>query len=305
MTFPLPASARRHRLQGHPSSDGFTLVELLMAVVLGSLVLGALGGALLVSQMRVSTMIRRDLERKDSLNRAITLIRSEINRASSVSSSQTGGASWNICAAPSLRISTPGLQDICYKVTTSSLAVNSGYGSGTDRPWTGSCLLMRQGPRFDAASGQPNAASNALPIAQVILDDLAGGCSSAAFNFSIAAAPSSSGQALSRDVSITITQANGAATSFSAHTGSNPLYSGNEMNVPSCTSGTCHWKPNFGSPAPITSADKKNIFYFKTLYNPSDVGPCSYASCTVRSGSDSLTLQYVDVLVFADKEIRP
>lgn len=294
-----------------PANSGFTLAELLVGMVLGSVVLGALGGALLVSQMRVTAAVRRDLERKDALNRAVALMRSEISRASRVSIVTSGGSrdTADLCNPTSLRLSAAGVGDVCYKITTSASPLSSGYGATTDRPWSGSCLLMRQGPAYRATDGALNATGI---IRQVILDDL-GSCSGTPSAFGIDVTSSGATGSISRDVDITIRQSGGVVTNFSARTGANPLFAGNDMTVSvPCSDGVCHWKPSFGSASPVTSNENKNIFYFPNrrdsyqLSNPSNPSnPCTYASCTISSGAQSLQLSNVDVLVFADKEIRP
>ena len=288
------------------SGDGFTLVELLVGVALSAVVLGALGGALLVSQMKVTAAIRRDLDRRDALNRAVSLMRSEISRASRISISTVAGLSSDLCSAPSLRLSSPGSQDICYKVSTSALAITNGYGSGTDRPWSGSCLLLRQGPRYNPSTGELDATSVVGPLRQVILDDLTS-CSGTPSALTMAISSNgSNASAISRDVDITIRQASGAVTSFSARTGSNVHYAGNDMTVSNiCADGVCHWKPDLTGQAPTTSSQNKNIFYFPNRQETYQLSSCSYERCTISSGSSSQSLSNVDVLVFADQEVRP
>jgi hypothetical protein len=60
--------------------------------------------------------------------------------------------------------------------------------------------------------------------------------------------------------------------------------------------------------------NKENVFYFKfgadayTLHYPaSNTKPCSYNRCLVRliGTSTFVELTYADVLVFADRDIRP
>ncbi|NBO66828.1 MAG: hypothetical protein EBU88_18620, partial [Acidobacteria bacterium] len=60
------------------------MVELLVAISLGSVVLAFLGGVLLVSEMRVSARIQRNLDAKDAANRAFDLIRREANFSSRI-----------------------------------------------------------------------------------------------------------------------------------------------------------------------------------------------------------------------------
>ena len=60
--------------------------------------------------------------------------------------------------------------------------------------------------------------------------------------------------------------------------------------------------------------DKENIFYFKSRFShytlrrtASDANPCTYEYCYVllNSTNASVQLSNVDVLVFADQELRP
>jgi hypothetical protein len=131
-------------------------------------------------------------------------------------------------------------------------------------------------------------------------------------------------------VDVTINQAGGITTTFSARTASNPLNAGIDMYFnPSCSaqSTTCysgtnsaHYVPGIegatGSVVtPPSQSNKENIFYFRnarsfyTLQysstNPNN--PCTYENCYVllNSTNASVQLSNVDVLVFADQELRP
>jgi len=292
------------------SVKAFTLVELLVGAVLGSLVIGALGGALLVSQMRVSAAIRRDLDRKDALNRAVALIRSEISTAEKISVGLNGLAS-NICASSgsqsSLVLSSAGARDICYKAVRRTSISGLAVPSSGDRPWSGDCVLMRQGPPYDPATGEILWDSS-LFVFQVILDDLAGSpgsCLPQSFRFELLGSGNSS--TVSRDVDITITQSSGPPTHFSARSGSNPLYSGLDMSgtaspgIPACDPVTQARHIRVGSSLPAVDNQCRNIYYVPNVYSASSIGSCSSASCTVNG----ITLSNVDVLVFSDREIRP
>lgn len=328
---------RNHRLRPSAARHGqaaFSLVELLVAVVLGSVVLGALGGALLVSEMRVSTSIRKDLEKKDALNRAMALMRQEISSAGKISINPrlndgtlchtTGLYLWR---APTTRSSPDTL--ICYKpLSSNDRMITRAYPS--DRPWTGPCVLVRQGPPY-LANGELDTASGR--IIQVLADNLVA-CSTvaAAMDTKVTSAGSVANHSTSRDVDVTINQSGGITTSFSARIASNPLYAGMDMygdtNCPSggiiCYEGpnSIHFRPTMattgGSNATSSSVkgdpNKENVFYFKfgadayKLEDPADSKkPCSYRSCLVWliGTYTNVHLEYADVLVFADRDLRP
>ena len=332
-----PPPFRNQRLRPSAVRHGqaaFSLVELLVAVVLGSVVLGALGGALLVSEMRVSTSIRKDLEKKDALNRAMALMRQEISSAGKISinirnrGSLCDRTGLNLWRASNTR-SSPDTK-ICYKpLASDDTRITGAYPS--DRPWTGPCVLVREGPPY-RADGELDTASGS--IIQVLADNLVA-CSTVrdAMDMKVTNVGSVGTYSTSRDVDVTINQSGGITTSFSARIASNPLYAGMDMyeDTNSCPSGgiicydgpnSKHFRPTMlatgGSSVTGSSVDgdpnKENVFYFKfgadayTLHYPaSNTKPCSYDKCLVRlSGTNTFVeLTYADVLVFADRDIRP
>jgi prepilin-type N-terminal cleavage/methylation domain-containing protein len=309
----------------------FSLVELLVAVVLGSVVLGALGGALLVSEMRVSTSIRKDLEKKDALNRAMALMRQEISSAGKISinirnrGSLCDRTGLNLWRASNTR-SSPDTK-ICYKpLASDDTRITGAYPS--DRPWTGPCVLVREGPPY-TADGELDTASD--PIVQVLVDNLvACGTMADAMDIKVTNVGPGPNYSISRDVDVTINQSGGIATSFSARIASNPLYAANDMygdTLSACPSGNIcydgpnskHFRPRLntsGVTSDIVQGDpnKENVFYFKlgadayTLRDPLGSNkPCSYEGCQVWLNG---TFQYAhlenaDVLVFADRDLRP
>lgn len=298
-----PPSARRSpdATSACRSAAGFTLVELLVGAVLGSLVLGALGGAVLVSQMRVSASIRRDLASKDALNRAVALLRTEIGDGSMFTLLNSGGFGSSLCASGALRISRPGSNPICYMAVTAAelrYSNSQAYGSGTDRPWSGSCVLMREGPVYDPSTGELEAPPPVnIASRQVILDQL--GPTPCASSFQV----STSGGAgvASKDVQITISQVNPSrTTSFRARSSYNPVFAAADAASYStaCSNGARHI--NF-PPSQTHDQSCRNIYYLPGTYGSYTLSNCTFSSCTVNSTS----LQNVDVLVFTDREIRP
>jgi prepilin-type N-terminal cleavage/methylation domain-containing protein len=330
----VPPPFRNHRLRPSAVRHGqaaFSLVELLVAVVLGSVVLGALGGALLVSEMRVSTSIRKDLEKKDALNRAMALMRQEISSAGKISinirnrGSLCDRTGLNLWRASNTR-SSPDTK-ICYKpLASDDTRITGAYPS--DRPWTGPCVLVREGPPY-TADGELDTASD--PIVQVLVDNLvACGTMADAMDIKVTNVGPGPNYSISRDVDVTINQSGGIATSFSARIASNPLYAANDMygdTLSACPSGNIcydgpnskHFRPRLntsGVTSDIVQGDpnKENVFYFKlgadayTLRDPLGSNkPCSYEGCQVWLNG---TFQYAhlenaDVLVFADRDLRP
>ena len=313
---------------------GYTLVELLVGVALGSIVLGALGGALLVSEMKVSGKIRRDLDNKDALNRAVALMRQEISSAGKISiNPNQPPLSSNPCGPPSLYLWRAPATTICYKpMSITSSTIRNAYPS--DRPWTGPCVLVRKGPPYKSNGELDTARSD---IIQVLVDNLVA-CSpvTAAMDLKVTSDGSVASNSTSRDVDVTINQNGGIATSFSARTASNPLYAGMDMYVDTpcptlagasattCYSGTnsMHYIPGMkttgGSLVTATTmagqSDRENVFYFQyarsayTLQqSATSTQPCTTSSCYVlRNGTPaSVQLSHADVLVFADGELRP
>jgi len=310
----------------------YTLVELLVGVALGSIVLGALGGALLVSTTKVSRTINTDLNSKDSLNRAVALMRDEISSAGIILTNYsvpTGQG--NACQGSNqlyLR-RAPGTV-ICYNsFAINSRSVTPAVPATGDRPWSGPCALVRNGPAYTANGDLDTSRQN---ITQVVLDRLVG-CSPASAALALSVTNSGvSGSPISRDVDVTINQAGGIATTFSARSASNPLNAGNDLYSSSCSgSGAVvplcsesanerHFMPTMNTTGATCSAstdckpDKENIFYFKSAFSAytlrksvGDAGRCTRDSCYVllNSTNASVQLSNVDVLVFADQELRP
>jgi len=337
-----PPPFHNHRLRPSAVRHGqaaFSLVELLVAVVLGSVVLGALGGALLVSEMRVSTSIRKDLEKKDALNRAMALMRQEISSAGKISinpdvnyGSLCSGTGLDLWRAPNTYSPSANQNTkICYKpLSINDTMITDAYPS--DRPWTGPCVLVREGPPY-LANGELDTASG--QIIQVVVDNLVD-CRNVtdAMDMKVTSSGSVATPSTSRDVDVTINQSGGIATSFSARIASNLLYAANDMygdTLSACPSGNIcydgpnskHFRPRLntsGVTSDIVQGDpnKENVFYFKfgadayTLRDPLDstnTKPCSYEGCQVWLNG-TLPLQYAhlenaDVLVFADRDLRP
>lgn len=277
------------------ASAGFTLPELLVGVVLGAVVLAALGGSVLVSQMRISTKVRADIERRDALNRAVALIRSEISAADRVFMDSTGLCPFS--TQPSLVLEF--LQDAGFKICYSIQSVsNVKRDFRSDFPWSGSCLLTRRGTTYDPVTGLID--TTVKQVSQVILDNL-DGC--AAFVVTtVGGQQGAAGGSILRDVDIEIRQLSGVTTNFSARVASNPLYT-----YPAASDSVgpvCSWR---SLPTSTPENCATNIYYFPKNLERYEITDCSHSSCTVKEKSTSVTstLNKVNVLVFPDREIRP
>lgn len=282
--------------------DAFTLPELLVGVVLGAVVLAALGGSVLVSQMRISTKIRSDIERRDALNRAVDLMRGEIAAADRVVIDKVG---FSRCPKPNLTLqfSREAQTEICYSSQLLSVLKNSSRNfRDADKVWSGPCVLTRLGPRYLPDSGKLNfldTASN-RPV-QVILDNLSN-CAAGSSSFMVTPGQGSSDDAVIRDVDIQIRQTFDKDISFSARVGSNPLFS--DPALPSQVGPTCSWK---SAQSTIPPECMKNIYYFQKSFNKYEVSTCTPVSCKVqdKDTGDTGIYKNADVLVFTDREIRP
>ena len=306
---------------------GFTLVELLVAVSLGSVVLASLGGGLLLSELKVSATVQRNLYAKDAANRAIDLMRREASFSRFFARTTTPGGTLDDCAwAPFAYIQRDNAA-ICYK-TIAPPALPAAYRSA----YQGPCVLVRVGPPYKPDGTLDLTAS---PIVQVLLDGVARTgrfpgtlCpSTTAFDVTYGSltSPSIDGVVpLTRDANVVINLASGVRYSFSVRAASNPAYDGKDL-YPNCNASlspigcgspdeaSYHFRPKMISASESIDGypSRENIFYFQhplseyTLREVSGSGSCTYANCYVERGGFAVELTNVDALIFADQEIRP
>ena len=209
------------------AQNGHTLVELLVAVTLGSVVLASLGGVLLVSEMKVSANIQGNLEAKDSANRAIDLMRREAtsSRFFKISSSRLPSSVISDCTTSIIFFHSNGAE-ICYK-TVSKAILSSSYPADLKGP----CILVRVGPAYKPdgsiipafnSDGTPN------PKFQVLLDGLglkqtpSQNCSS---NLNASFASDGVGKLLQAEINLD----SGSSYKFSVQAPSNSAYDGNDL----------------------------------------------------------------------------
>jgi len=298
---------------------GFTLVELLMAVALGSVVLASLGGFLLVSELRVSAKIQRNLASKDAATRAIHLMREEALLSSYIRGPVVPAS--DFCDDAPLayvqRGDPTGKLTICYKLLDSKNPP-SDLPDIYQNAFDGQCVLLRKGPSYKP-NGDLDTSSDS--VIQVLLVGPAQPCT---FTVALTSTITLGASTYSRNADIQLKLDSSKPYSFSARVPSNPAYDGNDFYQYTCSSeesqaGSCsyadlavlHLKQ---AKDYVGATSKENIVYFDNpasaytlLDQRSGSASCTYAQCYVeeRRGGLGVQLSFVDALVFTDKEIRP
>ena len=321
------SSTVRPPLAPPAAQHGFTLVELLVAVTLGSVVLAFLGGELLLSEVKVAARIQRNLYAKDAANRAIDLMRREasLSRFFRWNTIASGGVLDNCTWATPISYIQSNSAIICYK-TVAPADLPAAYRSA----YQGPCVLVRRGPPYKSDGTLD---LSATPTVQVLLDGVARTpfartvCpSTEAFKVTTGELTDGDGSGItpwSRDANVAITMASGAQYNFNVRASSSPAYDGQDLYY-DCTvnslsgcgyanENSYHFKPKMDSPIELLPGDasKENIFYFEypfaeyALSETSSSGSCTYANCYVERGGFAVKMTNVDALIFADREIRP
>jgi prepilin-type N-terminal cleavage/methylation domain-containing protein len=317
------------------AQHGFTLVELLVGVALGSMVMSGMGALMMLSEVRASANIQRNFDSKDALNRATDLMRREaiFSRSIAVGSLNipVGTSPIDDCSAvtPIVFVQHSNVNGVCYKsIAPSALpAVQRAI-------YKGPCVLVRVGPPY-----KPNddLDSSAASNVQVLMDGLASnsrGCGStsrttnpAVFSeFRVTLGQiNSNPDTILRNADITITMDSPRVSyGFSLRSPSSPAYDGNALydlctrnDTVGCAGNanlvTYHHKPLMGPTTQVinyTNPSKENLFYFEYPYSEyvlsqdSGSGTCTYSQCYVSRNGAAVIMNNVDGLIFADKEIR-
>jgi hypothetical protein len=290
-------------------------------------VLAFLGGVLLVSEMRVSARIQRNLDAKDAANRAIDLIRREANFSSRIDSGDGFGTASPLanCDNTPLTFHKNNLtKPICYKTVAPSQLTHIGA-------FEGPCVLVRIGYAYRPTGDiDPSSRFPSILLDGVANKDIEGSgvnCSSktniglttqlasSPFNTEPEAPPN-------RNANVRILLASNASYDFSVRVPSNLAYSSLDL-FRNCRdkSGICslpnspqvHYLPEYGIGEVVFNASesKENLFYFNYPYaqyrltGSSSSGACTYSNCTVTGIGKTFQIANVDALIFPDKEIRP
>jgi prepilin-type N-terminal cleavage/methylation domain-containing protein len=305
------------------AQQGHTLVELLVAISLGSVVLAFLGGVLLVSEMRVSARIQRNLDDKDAANRAIDLIRREANFSSRIDSGDSSSDSIDNChSTPLTFYQNDQTKPICYK--TVALDRLPKYTGALQGP----CVLIRIGYYYRPTGNiDPSRKSTSVLLDGVKKTSSNFDCSSEenrGFTSELISPHGRSSLVASpnRYANVRIEMDSKAIYNFSVRVPSNLAYDGMDL-FRNCNeeTGICdsnltqvHYLPeNTTKSQAFIQGDesKENLFYFRFPYDQYQVtrspsaGTCSYANCTVTGRINTAQLENVDALIFPDKEIRP
>lgn len=339
-------SELRHRLlKGRHSNskpsviqhNGFSLVELLLAAVLGVIVIGGLGASLLLSEVRLQRKFEDDRSLKDSFDRVSTLIQREISFASNIERPASQTCNGSTINNPIVIIGPRNLWSITYGIPSTNPV--AGWQATT---------LVRCGPPYN----QDGSLNLTTTITSVVIQNLTTSnpwVPEVNTDASVTATATVA-NALSRGINITLNLGNSGAIftqGFAARSSTNPYYSmGDQLdnggsftatctgvvNTPSsviCTS-TANTKPIIVNGIATTDTDFRNHFYVPSnatavtidgnrvsediVYLPrpkseyttirrtstSGSGNCDRTSCYLARPGQTVTLRYVNVLIFPD-----
>ncbi|WP_425386797.1 prepilin-type N-terminal cleavage/methylation domain-containing protein [Cyanobium gracile] len=318
-------------------SQGFTLVELLLAAVLGVIVIGGLGASLLISEIGLQRRFESDKNLKDSVTRVSALMQREISFASNIELPTSHSCGGNTINNPVVIIGPRNL----WRVT---------YGISSPNPVTGwqATTLVRCGPPYNS-DGSFNLASN---VTSVVIQNLTTSnpwVREINTDLSVTASGTVA-NALSRGINITLNLGNAGvpfSQSFAARSSTNPYYSmGDQLDNGGSFTATCtnvtstpssvictrttNSKPIIVGGVLTTDNDIRNHFYVpSTATNVTIVGDslyedivylplpraqyttirrsassgsanCDRTSCYLSGGGQAITLSNINVLVFPD-----
>lgn len=325
------ARAGRHHRRGRTiparrSQQGISLTELLIGIALSLLVLGAVIQAAL-SLIRVDTVQQQELNRKDAVDRVLSLIQEEIRGSRRIETTGLTSGSAPNCSTgltPSLILrGSSAATDVAYLVGQVTAA-----GTYTSTGWIGPRVLVRCGPPYTATGALDGSQPAA---AQVILDSLAD------TNALVITPPTTTAGNLSRTLGLTL---NSSARGFNNSTttiantvqvaiGSNQAYgllaaggpdpgcttaATSGCNDPSDSTGNTRYFTATGTSAVTLSGtvSAENTVYFDRPRSDFSIsGPtnsrCTAVECWVTftgTGGARTTILNGSVLIFRDEHIR-
>ncbi len=290
-------------------SQGISLTELLIGVVISAIVLGAAVQAL-VSLIQGDSSAQVELNRKDDLGRVLAEMQDEIRNAQRVESGASLTALTGCSTTPRLILrGSSNNDDISY-----------GLLSQANNTWRGPAVLVRCGPNYNS-DGSLNAGTISSPqrSEQVVVDSLQ--------TSGFTATTASGSGTIDRHVELTLSSNASGSTPRTVQVpiSTNSVYSLSTSGSLSCTDGgslstgcldpngeTRHYKPTLGGTDIRGGAGLEDVFYFDgrraeyTLSRTPGSGSCTNEQCTVRLGTtgSSITFFDGDVLIFKDIEIR-
>ncbi len=307
--------SRVRRSKSRRGEQAFTLIELILAAVLGAVVIGGLGSSLLLSEVRLSRNGIAALNQGDDITQAANLILDELASSSFVDTTGTWPSTGcNASITPLLVLKGNNNNWTTY------YGIRSVAAGSTD--WFGPNRLVRCGSTF-SNSGQNTAGAVSE---SVVLDRLP------AANSLVVSLNTSATNTLRRQAEITLTTQIGTGPSvtrtFQALSPINRTYSLYDLilnNNAYCTAGATvcnttvsgpstqkHWRP--GTTSTLNGDPTlEDIAYFPgnqsqyTLTRTSSGGICTREACYVSGGplgNYAVTLNYFNVIAFSDAEVR-
>lgn len=315
-----PADApQRHRRR--PQSQGYSLVEILVALLISGLVVTAAVRAL-IALIATESANQQELNRKNTMSRALGMMQAEILNAVRV---QTGGTTLAGCTATPL---------LTLFGATASQTITYGLRSITPNTteWQGPNVLVRCGPSYGfVQSGGVNTNTPILDTGSIgeqeVVDtiedngftrNMLSGTGAISRSIQLSLASRLSGGSFLSGGNTTIT------SSIQVPININQIYSMAQTGETGCQLGcdtsdgdATHWKPAFGDTIE-GDYSKEDVIYFdgpQSLYTISGAGGRCVSgdaaqtaiNCTVTSKatpSNKVTIYSGDLLVFGDGEIR-
>jgi len=288
---------------------GYTLVELLVGVLVSGIVITA-AVQVLLSIIRSDVASQRELNRRDDVSRALALLQEETRNAVRV---RTGTSAAPLQPLDSSLCPTAVSTLLILDGITSNRSISYGLQSISDVNWRGPRVLVRCGPLYNdqgqLIAGTPEAPQRSE---QVVLDSLCTSSSSGCANSDGFTVTSQGGEA-NRSIDLTLN-----SLASGRHFVYNTQVSVNSNQVFQCPPSGCLQPPSgdatYHRPAlgGQVSGDygKDDIVYFDgpradyVISGAAGQGRCTITRCDVSKSGQTVVIEYGDVLVFSDGEIR-